>query len=79
MGEPTAGMAIVQKLLPMSSGGALYMTVGEYVTPGGTELTGRSLRPTIRVDLFPGENGQGDPVILRAIEIARGNAKPAAS
>jgi carboxyl-terminal processing protease len=79
VGEPTAGMAIVQKLLPMSSGGALYMTVGEYVTPGGTELTGRALRPTVRVDLFPGENSEGDPVIRRAVEIARGIAKPAAS
>jgi carboxyl-terminal processing protease len=80
VGEPTAGMAIVQRLLPMSSGGALYMTVGEYVTPGGTELTGRALRPTIRVDLFPGEKADGDPVIRRAVEVARGAvAKPAAS
>jgi carboxyl-terminal processing protease len=80
VGEPTAGMAIVQKLLPMSSGGALYMTVGEYVTPGGTELTGRALRPTVRVDLFPGEKSEGDPVIRRAVELARGVApKPAAS
>ena len=80
VGEPTAGMAIVQRLLPMSSGGALYMTVGEYVTPGGTELTGRALRPTIRVDLFPGEKTDGDPVVRRAVEVARGPvAKPAAS
>jgi carboxyl-terminal processing protease len=80
VGEPTAGMAIVQKLLPMSSGGALYMTVGEYITPGGTELTGRALRPTVRVDLFPGESSEGDPVIRRAVEMARGAAaKPAAS
>jgi len=79
IGEPTAGMAIVQKLIPMSSGGALYMTVGEYVTPGGTELTGRALRPTIRVDLFPDEKSQGDPVIRRAVEVARGSAAKAAA
>ncbi len=80
VGEPTAGMAIIQRLLPMSSGGALYMTVGEYVTPSGTELTGRALRPTIRVDLFPGEKSDGDPVIRRAVDVARGTAaKPAAS
>ncbi|MGH9442025.1 MAG: S41 family peptidase [Thermoanaerobaculia bacterium] len=80
VGEPTAGMAIVQRLLPMSSGGALFMTVGEYVTPGGTELTGKALRPTIRVDLFPGEKSDGDPVVRRAVEVARGAvAKSAAS
>jgi hypothetical protein len=55
------------------------MTVGEYVTPSGTELTGRALRPTIRVDLFPDEKSPGDPVIRRAIEAAHGAAAKAAA
>ena len=80
VGEPTAGMAIVQRLLPMSSGGALYLTVGEFVSPGGTELTGKGLKPTARVDLFPGDNGPSTDLILRkAIDLAHGAPAKAAA
>ena len=80
VGEPTAGMAIVQRLLPMSSGGALYLTVGEYVSPSGTELTGKGLRPTARVDIFPDDSGPANDVILKkALEIAHGAPAKAAA
>ncbi len=78
VGEPTAGMGIVQRLLPMSSGGALYLTVGEYVSPSGTELTGKGLRPTARVDLFPDDAG-GDAILKKAVEIAHGAPAKAAA
>ena len=78
VGEPTAGMGIVQRLLPMSSGGALYLTVGEYVSPSGAELTGKGLRPTARVDLFPDDAG-GDAILKKAVEIADGAAAKAAA
>jgi carboxyl-terminal processing protease len=80
VGEPTAGMGIVQKLLPMSSGGALYLTVGEYVSPSGTELTGKALRPTARVDLFPDDTASSeDPILKKALEIAHGAPAKAAA
>jgi carboxyl-terminal processing protease len=80
VGEPTAGMAIVQRLLPMSSGGALYLTVGEFVSPAGTELTGKGLKPTARVDLFPGDSGPSTDLILKkAVEIAHGASAKAAA
>jgi carboxyl-terminal processing protease len=80
VGEPTAGMAIVQRLLPMSSGGALYLTVGEFVSPDGTELTGKGLKPTARVDLFPGDSGPSSDLILKkAVEIAHGAPAKAAA
>ena len=80
VGEPTAGMGIVQRLLPMSSGGALYLTVGEYVSPSGTELTGKGLRPTARVDLFPDDSGpETDPILKKAVEIAHGAPAKAAA
>ncbi|HET9794790.1 MAG TPA: S41 family peptidase [Thermoanaerobaculia bacterium] len=78
VGEPTAGMGIVQRLLPMSSGGALYLTVGEYVSPSGTELTGKGLRPTSRVDLFP-DDTPGDAILKKAVEIAHGAPAKAAA
>lgn len=80
VGESTAGMAIVQRLLPMSSGGALYMTVGQYLTPSGIELTGRGLKPTARVDLFPGDGtALTDPVLKKALEIAHSATAKAAA
>jgi len=73
-------MAIVQRLLPMSSGGALFLTVGEFVSPGGTELTGKGLKPTARVDLFPGDSGPSSDLILKkAVEIAHGAPAKAAA
>lgn len=80
VGEPTAGMGIVQRLLPMSSGGAIYLTVGEFVSPSGTELTGKALKPTARVDLFPDDSGSSDDAILKkALEIAHGAPAKAAA
>lgn len=80
VGEPTAGMGISQKLIPMPSGGALFLTVAQYTTPSGTEFTGKGLKPTVRVDLFPEDSAQGrDPILKRGIELAHeGPAKPAA-
>jgi len=80
VGEPSAGMAIVQRLLPMASGGALHLTVGEFVSPSGSELTGKGLKPTARVDLFPGEGDPaGDPILQKAIEVAHGAPAKAAA
>ena len=80
MGEPTAGMGVLQRLLPMSSGGALYLTVGEFVSPSGTELTGKALKPSARVDLFPGDGDPSTDVILKkAVELAHGAPAKAAA
>lgn len=80
VGEPSAGMGIVQRLLPMASGGALYLTVGEFVSPSGTELTGKGLKPTARVDLFPGEGDPStDAILKKALELAHGVSAKAAA
>jgi carboxyl-terminal processing protease len=72
VGEPTAGMGVVQRLVSMPSGGALYLTVAEYSTPSGTGLSGRGLSPTVRVDVFPDDAAPGfDPILERALKLAR--------
>ncbi|HEY6064528.1 MAG TPA: S41 family peptidase, partial [Thermoanaerobaculia bacterium] len=38
VGETTAGLAIVQRLVPTGSGGSLFMTVARYQSPSGTLL-----------------------------------------
>lgn len=76
VGEPTVGMAILQRLVPTESGGSLFMTVARYVSPNGTALGGKGLQPDDRVLAFPGDpesdsrDGK-DPVLERGLEVLR--------
>ena len=74
VGSATAGMAIVQRLVPTGSGGSVYMTVGRYQSPSGTTLGGKGLSPDERVITFPGETETHDPVLERGLEVARRGA-----
>lgn len=71
VGETTAGMAIVQRLVPTGSGGSLFMTVGRYQSPSGTMLGGKGLPPDERVITFPGDLDNRDPILERGLEVAR--------
>lgn len=71
VGETTAGMAIVQRLVPTGSGGSLFMTVARYQSPSGTILGGKGLSPDERVITFPGDADGRDPILERALEVAR--------
>jgi carboxyl-terminal processing protease len=71
VGETTAGMAIVQRLVPTGSGGSLFMTVARYQTPSGVILGGKGLPPDERVIVFPGDTEGRDPILERALEVAR--------
>lgn len=72
VGETTVGMAIVQKAVPTQLGGTLYMTVGRYISPSGTQLAGKGVAPDNRVIVFPGETGGKDAILERGLEVARG-------
>ena len=78
VGEVTAGMAIVQKLVPTESGGSLFMTVGRYLSPNGTALGGKGLQPDDRVFSFAGdgENEGHDTILDRGLELARDPKAP---
>jgi carboxyl-terminal processing protease len=71
VGETTAGMAIVQRLVPTGSGGSLFMTVARYQSPSGTMLGGKGLSPDERVITFPGDSEGRDPILERGLEVAR--------
>jgi carboxyl-terminal processing protease len=71
VGSATAGMAIVQRLVPTGSGGSLFMTVGRYQSPSGTILGGKGLSPDERVITFPGDTESHDPILERGLEVAR--------
>jgi carboxyl-terminal processing protease len=70
VGETTAGMAIVQRLVPTGSGGSLFMTVGRYQSPSGAILGGKGLAPDERVITFPGDDSR-DAILERGLEVAR--------
>jgi carboxyl-terminal processing protease len=76
VGEATVGMGIIQRLVPTESGGTLYMTVGRYVSPGGSTLGGKGLAPDERVIVFPGDGeGEGkDPILTRGLDSVRSAA-----
>jgi carboxyl-terminal processing protease len=74
IGETTVGMAIVQKSVPTSEGGSLYMTVGRYVSPSGQVLGGKGLSPDERVVVFTGEGPESDRILNRGLEIIRVDA-----
>ena len=81
VGEPTVGMAIVQRLVPTESGGSLFMTVGRYVSPKGTPLGGKGLVPDDRVLSFAGDSEKEaregrDPILERGVELARDPRAP---
>ena len=45
VGEPTYGKGSVQRIIPLSSGGALKMTVSKYLTPLGRDIEQNGLTP----------------------------------
>jgi carboxyl-terminal processing protease len=67
VGRRTYGKASVQSIRPLSNGTALKLTTAMYLTPAGRDLTGRGVRPKVRVG--------DDPLteldeVLRAAELA---------
>ena len=74
IGETTVGMAIVQRVVPTTEGGSLFMTVGRYVSPSGQVLGGKGLTPDERIVVFPGEGPESDRMLERGLELLRADA-----
>lgn len=53
VGITTYGKSVVQKLIPLPSGGAVFMTVGHYTTPEMKPIKDGGIRPDVVVDLTP--------------------------
>jgi carboxyl-terminal processing protease len=51
IGITTYGKAIVQKFVPLPSGGGVQMTIGHYTTPDLKPITDTGIRPDVIVDL----------------------------
>ncbi len=74
VGERTYGKGVFQRVVPLSSGGALDITAGQYFTPKGRNLggsgteVGKGLQPDIKVE-NDADSGR-DVVLDRAVEVA---------
>jgi carboxyl-terminal processing protease len=70
VGEPTAGLAGVQKLVRLPEGHGLWLTYGRYLRADGTPIHGRGLRPDVAADIPTVGFGEEPPRADRALERA---------
>ena len=72
VGEPTAGIAGVQRLVKLPDGYGLWMTYARYMQADGTPLHGRGLRPDVPVEIVVPAFGEVPPTqdvpLERAVE-----------
>ena len=93
IGDRTYGTASMQKLIGLDDGAALILTVANYYTPNGKEITAEGVAPTIEVtppvadsvaqlDQTPPPVSSepvsaDDPLIKKALDVLSGLAVPA--
>jgi carboxyl-terminal processing protease len=72
VGEPTAGIAAVEHLVPLPDGAGLWLTYRRYLTIDGQPIHERGLRPTVGVEEpfvgFDDTPPAADPVFDRGLE-----------
>jgi carboxyl-terminal processing protease len=71
IGTRTYGKGVFQEVIPLDAGGALDLTVGEYLTANGTSILGKGVVPDIRVE--DADPSDGDAVLDAGLrEVASG-------
>lgn len=77
IGETTFGKGTVNLSRNLSDGGALYVTIREWLTPSGLLINNVGVRPDIEVIPTDEQIDAGeDPVLQRAIEVLQGQMTP---
>jgi carboxyl-terminal processing protease len=72
VGVKTYGKGSVQNVIPLSDGSSLHVTVAEWLTPNGRQITGQGLQPDVVVELSGDDAANGrDPQLDRAITAFR--------
>jgi carboxyl-terminal processing protease len=79
IGTRTYGKGVFQEIQPLSNGGAIVFTVGQYYLPNGTNLGAGGLRrgPGIKpnVTVSAGPSAKGDPQLQAALRILAAKAR----
>ncbi|NLY90606.1 MAG: S41 family peptidase [Firmicutes bacterium] len=70
VGNTTFGKGLVQDVIPLRGGGALYFTVARYLTAGGYSIHQTGVEPDVRVTLpaNPAALGPPDPAFLQQVD-----------
>jgi carboxyl-terminal processing protease len=80
VGEPTAGLAAVQKLVALPEGRGLWMTYARYLTLEGDPIHERGLRPTVAIEspsvAFDEAPPADDVMLAKALERLTANKTP---
>ena len=75
VGTRTYGKGTFQEVIELPAGGALDLTIGEYLTSDGSSILGTGVRPDVRVADDP-ETQKDDEALERALEVV-GELPPA--
>ena len=76
IGEKSFGKGTVNSPRQLSDGGALYVTIAEWLTPTGTLINNVGIRPDIEVIPTDDDIDQRrDPQLLRAVDVLLGQAR----
>ena len=67
VGTRTYGKGTFQEVIDLDAGGALDLTIGEYLTADGSSILGKGVKPDVRVAEPAG--GDDDVALDRALEI----------
>ncbi len=76
VGTRTYGKGTFQEIMDLDSGGALDLTVGEYLTSDGTSILGEGVKPNVRVADDP-DTEADDEALDRALEVVGEQLPPA--
>lgn len=69
IGQKSFGKGTVNRFFPLSNGGAVYVSIGRWYTPNGTQIEGTGITPDIEVIPTDADIDQEkDVVLFRAIE-----------
>jgi carboxyl-terminal processing protease len=68
VGTRTYGKGTFQEVMDLPAGGALDLTIGEYLTADGTSILGEGVKPDVRVEDDPDTEGR-DEAFDRALEV----------
>jgi carboxyl-terminal processing protease len=70
VGTRTFGKGVFQQVLPLSNGGVLDITVGEYFLPGGSNINGKGIKPAVKAPDDP-DTGR-DEALPKALDTLAG-------
>jgi carboxyl-terminal processing protease len=68
VGTRTFGKGTFQEVIPLAGGGAVDLTIGQYLTADGTSIAGEGIKPDVRAEDDPGTEG-ADEALDRALAV----------